>query len=124
MFREKRNIYSFTELFNGNDSVQSCFDVAVAKQDTPADFVGADFTAIHPVGERHERDAQTAGGFVPREILRVGFRIYGTQPLQLVAQGLPNHIRELIGGHAVQIDFLCHNSCDLTLQRNEFIGTN
>lgn len=124
MFREKRNIYSFTELFNGNDSVQSRFDVAVAKQDTPADFVGADLAAVHPVGERHERDAQTAGGFVPREILRVGFRMYGTQPLQLVAQGLPNHLRELVGGHAVQIDFLCHNSCDLTLQRKRFIETN
>lgn len=124
MFSETKNIYSFTELFNGNDSVQGCVDVAVAKQDTPADFVGADFTAVHPVGERHERDVQTSGGFMPRKILRVGFRMYGTQLLQLVAQGLPNHLRELVGGHAVQIDFLCHNSCDLTLQRNGFIGTN
>lgn len=101
MFSEKRNIYSFTELFNGNDSVQSCVDVAVAEQNTPADFVGADFTAIHPVGERHERDAQTTGCFMPREILRVGFRLYGTQLSQLVAQGLPNHLRELVGSHAV-----------------------
>ena len=121
MFSEKRDIYSFTELFNGNDSIQGCFDIAVAKQDTPADFVGADFTAIHPVGERHERDAQTAGGFVPREILRVGFRMYGTQPLQLVAQGLPNHLRELVGSHAVQIDFLCHGSFGLMPQRKSFI---
>ena len=121
MFSEKRNIYSFTELFNGNDSIQGCFDIAVAKQNTPADFVGADFTAIHPVGERHERDAQTAGGFVPREILRVGFRMYGTQPLQLVAQGLPNHLRELVGSHAVQIDFLCHGSFGLMPQRKSFI---
>ena len=101
MFSEKRNIYSFTELFNGNDSIQSCFDIAVAKQDTPTDFVGADFTTIHPVGERHERDAQTTGCFMPREILRVGFRLYGTQLSQLVAQGLPNHLRELVGSHAV-----------------------
>ncbi len=121
MFSEKRNIYSFTELFNGNDSIQGCFDIAVAKQNTPADFVGADFTAIHPVGERHERDAQTAGGFVPREILRVGFRMYGTQPLQLVAQGLPNHLRELVGSHAIQIDFLCHGSFGLMPQRKSFI---
>lgn len=124
MFSEKRNIYSFIELFNGNDSIQGCFDIAVAEQNTPADFVGADFTAIHPVGERHKRDAQTAGGFMPREILRVGFRMYyGTQPLQLVAQGLPNHLRELVGSHAVQIDFLCHGSLGLTSQRKEFIGT-
>ena len=121
MFSEKRNIYSFTELFNGNDSIQGCFDIAVAKQNTPADFVGADFTAIHPVGERHERDAQTTGGFVPREILRVGFRLYGTQLLQLVAQGLPNHLRELVGSHAVQIDFLCHGSFGLMPQRKSFI---
>ena len=121
MFSEKRNIYSFTELFNGNDSIQGCFDIAVAKQNTPADFVGADFTAIHPVGERHERDAQTAGGFVPREILRVGFRLYGTQLLQLVAQGLPNHLRELVGSHAIQIDFLCHGSFGLMPQRKSFI---
>ena len=121
MFSEKRNIYSFTELFNGNDSIQGCFDIAVAKQNTPADFVGADFTAIHPVGERHERDAQTAGGFMPREILRVGFRLYGTQLLQLVAQGLPNHLRELVGSHAVQIDFLCHGSFGLMPQRKSFI---
>ena len=121
MFSEKRDIYSFTELFNGNDSIQGCFDIAVAKQDTPADFVGADFTAIHPVGERHERDAQTAGGFMPREILRVGFRLYGTQLLQLVAQGLPNHLRELVGSHAVQIDFLCHGSFGLMPQRKSFI---
>lgn len=124
MFSEKKNIYSFIELFNGNDSVQGCFDIAVAEQNTPADFVGADFTVIHPVGERHERDAQTTGCFMPREILRVGFRLYGTQLLQLVAQGLPNHLRELVGSHAVQIDFLCHSSCDLTLQRNGFIRTN
>ena len=121
MFSEKRNIYSFTELFNGNDSIQGCFDIAVAKQNTPADFVGADFTAIHPVGERHERDAQTTGGFVPREILRVGFRLYGTQLLQLVAQGLPNHLRELVGSHAIQIDFLCHGSFGLMPQRKSFI---
>ncbi len=121
MFSEKRNIYSFTELFNGNDSIQGCFDIAVAKQNTPADFVGADFTAIHPVGERHERDAQTAGGFMPREILRVGFRLYGTQLLQLVAQGLPNHLRELVGSHAIQIDFLCHGSFGLMPQRKSFI---
>ena len=123
MFSEEKNIYSFIELFNGNDSIQGCFDIAVAKQDTPADFVGADFTAIYPVGERHERDAQTTGCFMPREILRVGFRLYGTQLLQFVAQGLPNHLRELVGSHAIQIDFLCHSSLGLTSQRKEFIGT-
>ena len=58
-----------------------------------------------------------------REILRVGFRLYGTQLLQLVAQGLPNHLRELVGSHAVQIDFLFHSSFGLTPQRKEFIGT-
>ena len=68
MFSEKKNIYSFTELFNGNYSIQGCFDIAVAEQDAPADLVGADLAVVHPVGERHERDAQTAGGFAPREI--------------------------------------------------------
>ena len=62
MFSEKKNIYSFTELFNGNYSIQGCFDIAVAEQDAPADLVGADLAVVHPVGERHERDAQTAGG--------------------------------------------------------------
>ena len=83
--------------------------------------MGADFTAIYPIGKRHERDAQTAGGFMPREILRVGFRLYGTQLLQLVAQGLPNHLRELVGSNAVQIDFLCHGSFGLIPQRKSFI---
>ena len=34
MFSEKKNIYSFTELFNGNYSIQGCFDIAVAEQET------------------------------------------------------------------------------------------
>ena len=65
MFSEKKNTYSFTELFNGNDSIQGCFDIAVAEQDAPADLVCADLAVVHPVGERHERDAQTVGGFAP-----------------------------------------------------------
>ena len=56
MFSEKKNTYSFTELFNGNDSIQGCFDIAVAEQDAPADLVCADLAVVHPVGERHERD--------------------------------------------------------------------
>ena len=63
MFSEKKNIYSFTELFNGNYSIQGCFDIAVAEQDAPADLVCADLAVVHPVGERHERDAQTVGGY-------------------------------------------------------------
>ena len=78
MFSEKKNTYSFTELFNGNDSIQGCFDIAVAEQDAPADLVCADLAVVHPVGERHERDAQTVGGFAPCEIFRVGFRMCGT----------------------------------------------
>ena len=113
MFSEKKNTYSFTELFNGNDSIQGCFDIAVAEQDAPADLVCADLAVVHPVGERHERDAQTAGGFAPREIFCVGFRMCGTELLQFVAQGLPDHLRKLIGSHAVQIDFLCHGLFDL-----------
>ena len=54
MFSEKKNTYSFTELFNGNDSIQGCFDIAVAEQDAPADLVCADLAVVHPVGERHE----------------------------------------------------------------------
>ena len=88
MFSEKKNIYSFTELFNGNYSIQGCFDIAVAEQDAPADLVGADLAVVHPVGERHERDAQTAGGFAPREIFCVGFRMCGTELLQFVAHPL------------------------------------
>ena len=121
MFSEKKNIYSFTELFNGNYSIQGCFDIAVAEQDAPADLVGADLAVVHPVGERHELDAQTAGGFAPREIFCVGFRMCGTELLQFVAQGLPDHLRKLIGSHAVQIDFLCHGLFDLTSQRKSFI---
>ena len=48
MFSEKKNIYSFTELFNGNYSIQGCFDIAVAEQDAPADLVGADLAVVHP----------------------------------------------------------------------------
>lgn len=66
-------------IINGNDSIQSGFDVAVAEQYAAADFVGADLAAVHPVGERNERYAQTVGGFVAREVLRVGFRMCGTK---------------------------------------------
>ena len=109
MFSEKETIYSFTEgLFNGNDSIQGGFDVAVAEQYAATDFVSADLAAVHPVGERDERNAQAAGSFLSREIPRVGFRMCGTELSQLVAQRLTDHLRELVGSHAVQIDFLCH----------------
>ena len=56
MFSEKKNIYSFTELFNGNYSIQGCFDIAVAEQDAPADLVGADLAVVHQIGRASCRE--------------------------------------------------------------------
>ena len=79
----------------------------------PADLVGADPAAVHPVVERHERDAQAAGRLAACQIVRRLGGGFGVELPQLVAQRFANHLRELVGSHAAQKDFLGHNDSNL-----------
>lgn len=93
--------------------MQCRLDVAVAEEHAPADLVGADPAAVHPVVERHERDAQAAGRLAACQIVRRLGGGFGVELPQLVAQRFANHLRELVGGHAAQKDFLGHNDSNL-----------
>lgn len=93
--------------------MQCRLDVAVAEQHASADLVGADSPAVHPVVERHERDAQAAGRLAAGQIVRCLGGGFGMELPQLVAQRFANHLRELVGGHAAQKDFLGHNDSNL-----------
>lgn len=93
--------------------MQCRFDIAVAEQHAPADLVGADPAAVHPVVERHERDAQAAGRLAAGQIIRCLGGGFGVKLPQLVAQRFANHLRELVGGHTAQKDFLGHNDSNL-----------
>lgn len=93
--------------------MQCRLDIAVAEQHAPADLVGADPPAVHPVVERHERDAQAAGRLAAGQIVRRLGGGFGVELPQLVAQRFANHLRELVGGHAAQKDFLGHNDLNL-----------
>lgn len=93
--------------------MQCRLDVAVAEEHAPADLVGADPAAVHPVVERHERDTQAAGRLAAGQIVRRLGGGFGVELPQLVAQRFANHLRELVGGHAAQKDFLGHNDSNL-----------
>ena len=67
---------------------------------------GTDPPAVHPVVERHERDTQAAGRLAAGQIVRRLGGGFGVELPQLVAQRFANHLRELVGGHAAQKDFL------------------
>ena len=99
---------SWLSAFDGDNPVQCRLDVAVAEQHAPANLVGADPPAVHPVVERHERDAQAAGRLVAGQIVRCLGGGFGVELPQLVAQRFANHLRELVGGHAAQKDFFGH----------------
>lgn len=93
--------------------MQSRLDVAVAEEHAPADLVGADPPAVHPVVERHERDTKAAGRLAAGQIIWCLGGGFGVELPQLVAQRFANHLRELVGGHAAQKDFLGHNDSNL-----------
>lgn len=78
-----------------------------------ADLVGADPAAVHPVVERHERDTKAAGRLAAGQIIWCLGGGFGVELPQLVAQRFANHLRELVGGHAAQKDFLGHNDSNL-----------
>lgn len=104
---------SWLSAFDGDNPVQCRFDIAVAEEHAPADLVGADSAAVHPVVERHERDAQASGRLAAGQIIRRFGGGFGVELPQLVAQRFANHLRELVGGHAAQKDFLGHNDSNL-----------
>ena len=93
--------------------MQCRLDIAVAEEHAPADLVGADPAAVHPVVERHERDSQAAGRHAAGQLIWCRRGGCGVELPQLVAQRFANHLRELVGGHAAQKDFLGHNDSNL-----------
>lgn len=93
--------------------MQCRFDIAVAEEHAPADLEGVDPPVVHPVVERHERDTQAAGRLAAGQIVRRLGGGFGVELPQLVAQRFANHLRELVGGHAAQKDFLGHNDSNL-----------
>lgn len=88
--------------FDRDDLRDGFFHVAFAEQDTPADFVGFEFTAIDSGCEGDEGNFQQCGdlfaGQVTICLLSSGDRLH---LLHLFMHGFPDQVGKLFNGQAV-----------------------
>ena len=96
--------------FDRDDLRDGFFHIALAEQNTPADFVGLDFTAIDSGGEGNEGNLEECGnlfaGQVTLCLLSSGDRLH---LLHLFMHGLPDQVGKLFNGQAVQNQVFFHS---------------